>query len=845
MTISITPWAIVDDRPDSCAHARTLFALGNGRVGLRGCLEEDTDTANQAFVNGFYETWPIAYPEEAYGLAHVGQTIQPVPNPAHFTLRVNGETFDPHRAHVHDYARTLDLRTGQLSRHLVWETSDATLVTIDSTRLVSAMRPECARMEYSVQVNEPADVKLTHNLVLPHVCADNSEDPSMGDPADFDPRSSTALHDATRVVWRSHTGESGYTDPGDNPIGAVIRAVSSGVGVACLAAHRIAYRPTNSQVNPAQTNASPAHPMPDNGGAGTWSHDRAAIEDCGTSRCSEMPDVRRSPISTADGFNLRVSDLGTPSTISRQFTGRLEPGHTLTLEVMTSSTTDGPLTTDDSVPLSDASLIANARKALDSALTCPDLAAEQTQALTLWWETADIEAGVDPETQGAIRWNLFQAYQSAAQIAGAGIPAKGNTGSGYDGHTFWDADAMVLPTLVYTQPNLARDLLSYRFRTLERARQRAAELHHRGALFPWRTIDGHEASAFFEAGTAQYHIDADIAYSINRYISATKDMDYLTNQGLEILIETARLWASLGFFDEAGAFHIHGVTGPDEYSALVDDNSYTNVMAAANFDAALRWLDELRDQDEQAWHQLRERLSVSEDETALWSAASKAMTIVYNETLGIHAQDAHFLSHKVWDFEGTPPEMYPLLLHYHPLTIYRHQVLKQADLVLALINRPDLFSDEEMRADFDYYDRLTTGDSTLSACSQAIMAARVGHLDLAESYFRSSLLTDLGDTHGNTKDGVHIANAAAVWTTLVMGFAGFSDYNGFSLDPHLPPTWTHLTFPLRLNGSTLRITITPAEITLTHITGDPVNLTVCGHDVTVAPGTPVTVSLPH
>ena len=819
MTLHIAPWSVSDDEVDSSPHARTLFALGNGHLGLRGSLEEDADVSDQAFVNGFYETWPIRYPEDAYGLARIGQTIQPVPNPTRFTLKINGETFDPHHAVIRDYCRTLDLRTGQLRRTLVWETSSGIPVRIDSTRLVSLVHPGLAWMSYSVRPLTDADVEITGWLTLPRT--DSTDRVTTEN--DADPRTSTRILDALRVV------RTACVDPAHNPV--CHGDIDAG-------------RVQNELARCAETKEDVEARSAEHG---------SSVPGCQSTNFAnsdKVPPLEVLVRTTASGIGIacavgyqveceapvQTSSIEDSDALGHRVAAHLRAGKPMTLTALASYSTDGPLLTDDSVLLSDEELAEAARTALNNA---PWSSITQEQAMAAWWEKADIEADVDDRTQGAIRWNLFQCYQATAVSRGTGTPAKGVTGSGYDGHTFWDTEAMVVPTLVYTQPHLARSLLSYRYSTLPRARERATELHHSGALYPWRTIDGREASAFFEAGTAQYHIDADIAYAINRYACATGDIDFLVREGIDILVETARLWASLGFFDSAGKFHIHGVTGPDEYSALADDNTYTNVMAAANFDAAAGWLSQIQRDNEQAWAEIYERLCLSDEEIALWTHASKAMTIVYDENLGIHAQDANFLTHKVWDLASTPPEMHPLLLHYHPLTIYRHQVLKQADLVLALINRPDLFTEEEMRADFDYYDPLTTGDSTLSASPQAIMAAHVGRLDLAESYFRTSLFIDLDDTHGNAKDGVHIANAASVWSTLVMGFAGFRDYNGFSLDPHLPPSWKNLSFRLALQSSVLNVLVTPDSVTLTLISGPPVQLALYGQSFTITACTTV------
>jgi len=625
-------------------------------------------------------------------------------------------------------------------------------------------------MEYSVSVSADAQVELSHWLLVPRKHTTTNR---------LDPRTSTVLDNAIDVTW-CDIDPLCILEDGPGASEMVVRTQASGIGVACRVHHEL-------------------------------------------SMSGNLPGT---PVTTTTEHTIN-GVIFSAST-------RLRARSTMTMVALAAYATDGPLLTDEAQLVPDEELLDTTRRAL-AAVRRTNLIESQQSAMAEWWSTADIEvsAETDPDIQGAVRWNLFQTFQAVIRGGGLGIPAKGLTGSGYDGHTFWDAEAMVLPMLTFTHPALARPCLAYRHSLLPRARQRAAELHHRGALFPWRGIDGREASAFFEAGTAQYHINADIAYAVDRYMRLTADLDYLTSEGLDILVDTARFWADLGFFDARGRFHIHGVTGPDEYSALVDDNLYTNVMAATNLEAAHTWLLWLQLQDTAAGTRAYERLNVTRVEADSWMSAARAMTIPFDEELGIHGQDAHFLSHQKWDFDNTPAEMYPLLLHYHPLTIYRHQVLKQADTVLALINRPDLFPPEQMQTDFDYYDALTTGDSTLSISSQAIVAARVGHLDLAERYFRSSLAIDLDNTHGNTSDGVHIAAAASVWTTLVLGFAGCHDYAGFRLDPHLPDGWTRLAFHLCLHKSTVRVVVTPTGVDLTLEEGPSVSIQVYGNKVTL------------
>jgi len=499
-------------------------------------------------------------------------------------------------------------------------------------------------------------------------------------------------------------------------------------------------------------------------------------------------------------------------------------------------------------------LVDRCRRTLDRAKEggAPAIFAAQRAWLDDFWERSDVVIEGQPALQQAVRWNLFQLIQAAARAEGTGIPAKGMTGSGYDGHYFWDTETYVLPFLTYTSPSFARNALRFRYTMLEAARQRAREVNQRGALYPWRTINGEEASAYYAAGTAQYHIDADISHALSQYVAASEDRDFLAREGIDVLVETARLWADLGFWRKtdgdgsANLFHIHGVTGPDEYTAVVNDNLFTNVMARANLRAAVRNLRWLADHDADSYARVLTRLSLTEEEIEEFSRVAEALHVPYDEGLGIHPQDADFLSKELWDLPNTPPDKRPLLLHYHPLVIYRHQVLKQADVVLALYLQGDEFSLDQKRADFDYYDPLTTGDSTLSAVVQSIIAAEVGYADLAERYFHTALWVDLADLHHNTDAGVHVASLGGLWQALVAGFGGMRDYLGvWSFDPRLPADWTSLTFPLTLQGNRLRVKVEHEQITFTLETGTATSLplVVQGRTVEVTQLSPLVVPL--
>jgi alpha,alpha-trehalose phosphorylase len=339
------------------------------------------------------------------------------------------------------------------------------------------------------------------------------------------------------------------------------------------------------------------------------------------------------------------------------------------------------------------------------------------------------------------------------------------------------------------------------------------------------------------------HINADIAYAIRRYTNVQGDLDLLAEVGAEMLVETARLWEDLGFYGADGKFHIHGVTGPDEYTTVVNDNTYTNLMARLNLNYAVHTVRLLREIRPDAYTALAHEVHLQPDEVESWERAAAAMHVPYDPEQGIHPQDDTFLKREVWDLASTPREKFPLLLHYHPLVIYRHQVIKQADIVLAMFLLGNEFSQEQKRRNYEYYDPLTTGDSSLSACVQSIIAAEIGNERDALRYFNYALLMDLADIAGNTSDGVHIASAAGVWNSLVFGFGGVRDFDGdLSFEPALPRLWRSLSFSLRFRSRQVRVRLGHDEETYLVEEGGPLEITVRGERHMLTPGRPVTIN---
>jgi trehalose/maltose hydrolase-like predicted phosphorylase len=457
------------------------------------------------------------------------------------------------------------------------------------------------------------------------------------------------------------------------------------------------------------------------------------------------------------------------------------------------------------------------------------LVRDQRAFLDEFWHTADVEVEGDDALQQAVRFGLFHVLQAGARTERRAIGSKGLTGPGYDGHAFWDTEGFVLPVLMATYPVAARDALLWRHATLDQARSRAATLGLRGASFPWRSIDGDECSAYWPAGTAAFHINADIAYAVERYRAATGDDAFDHDYGVELLVETARLWHSLGHHDWEGVWHIDGVTGPDEYSAVADDNVFTNLMAARNMRAAAQACG--RHPDKAA------TLEVTDEEVAAWVQAADTAAVPFDEQLGVHEQSRGFTRYRELSLDRA---RYPLFLHVPYVELYRSQVLKQPDLVLAMHWCPEGFTEEQKARNLSYYEARTVRDSSLSACTQAVVCAEMGHLELAHDYAAEAAFIDLHDLHRNSRDGLHMASLAGAWTALVEGFGGMRPQGEvLHFDPALPPGITRLKFHVRWRGSGLHVHVTHDQASY-HSEAGPVELDLGGERLTLQVGTPVT-----
>lgn len=442
-----------------------------------------------------------------------------------------------------------------------------------------------------------------------------------------------------------------------------------------------------------------------------------------------------------------------------------------------------------------------------------------------FWEKSDIVIDGDDEIQAAIRFNIFHLIQSVGKNGKCNIAAKGLTGDGYEGHYFWDTETYVIPHFIYTNPHIAKKLLEYRYSILSKAKDRAKEMSYKGALFPWRTINGEESSAYYPAGTAQIHINADIMYSVNKYYEATNDLDFMIDKGFEMLVETSRFYVDYADFIEGRGYCINGVTGPDEYSALVDNNTYTNMMVRYQVKFLVDFINTLKEENSSLYNELLKKNNISDEEINLFNDVCENMYIHYDKERGLIGQDDGFLNKKVWDFENTPKDNYPLLLNYHPMVIYKHQVIKQADLILTMLLMPENFTKEEKKVNFDYYEKVTTHDSSLSECIHGIIANELGYEDMSYKFFENTVKTDLYDLHNNVKNGVHIASMAGSWQCIVFGFAGMRQIDGvLHFNPKLVDKFNKIEFKVSFKGRVINICVEKDNATYELISGDSISI---------------------
>jgi alpha,alpha-trehalose phosphorylase len=772
--VDYNPWTIHEKSYQAGInpHHFSLFALGNGYLGLRGSHEDrmlpttqhessgkqDDDGQVGTYLNGFYESAVIQYGEIAYGYASESQTMLNVANPLPIQLKVNGRQLDLDQAMadgtISAYSRELQLREGLLVRNMIWEAFPGVRIQLTSQRMVSLTNKAIAAMQYQIlALDESVNVEVTSIL------DGNTHNRQSGN----DPRVGSGLRG--QAMHTAHT----LANPHHSILHLTQATIRSGLELGCSISHEMKTQDHGQLVFIKPT----------------------AI----TAPCEDEPGrvklVYQTTVAQGQAIDLTKYIAFTDS---RDF----EPQELLEK--------------------------ADALSSEACALGFAKLVHQQRDYLDRYWKHSQIKLDGDPALQQGLNFNLFHLLQSAGRDGKTNISAKGLSGEGYEGHYFWDTEMYMLPYFLHTSPEISKALLTYRYTILPQARSRAREMGHtRGALYAWRTINGNECSAYYPAGTAQYHINADVAFAVSRYVESTGDNQFLLDMGAEILFETAELWLDLGFYnpEKSGQFCINSVTGPDEYNVLVNNNYYTNIMAQANLRKAAAAARYLKQKHPDRYLELKQALNMDLDDlTGQWQQASDRMYLPSDKAKDILLQDDAFLDRIPWDFQNVPRSQYPLLLHFHPLVIYRHRVIKQPDLVLAQLLHGDSFTFKDKKRAFDYYESCTTHDSSLSTSIHAVMACELGYSNKAFRYFMTTARLDLEDQHHNTQDGLHLANMAGTWMVMVNGYAGVRVIDGYlSFKPQIDQHWDAYSFRFAHAGCLLNVTVNKDMVVYTLLEG--------------------------
>ncbi len=767
------PWVISEDRfaPENNLLSETIFALGNGYIGIRGGFEErmgggECRSIDGIYLNGFYESVPIPHAETGYGYALNTQTMLNVTNSKLIELNLEGEKFSLTRGTILEYKRFLDMKNGCLHRNLIWRSPEGREAEIKIRRVVPFAHRHLLVFEYKVKaLNFSGKVTISSSMdgaVDNHTHEEN------------DPRFSAALGGLGLSVSKIMADEE--------PVIMLQETQRSKLTMACAMEHSLQEDPVSLKEISRDDRSITVNYYFD-------------------LKENEMICLEKY-VSYYTSLDYQVAEL--PGLASEMVTRGRAIGFNLLLE-------------------------------------------EQQGHLEKLWGTAAFAIDGDTASDQALRFNIFHLFQAAGSNGRTGIGAKGLTSEGYDGHYFWDTEIYMIPFYSAIMPEEARKLLEYRYSILDSARDRARVLNHPGgALYPWRTIAGEEGSSYYPAGTAQYHINAAIAFAIKKYIEMTGDYSLILEFGAEIIFETARLWEDLGTYIQrkGNRFCYNEVTGPDEYTALVNNNFYTNLMAQWHLEYAYETACNLEENYPEHYKKLAEKIDLDQKELQAWKQAADNMFIPYDQVLQIHPQDDGFLDKETWDFAGTPADSYPLLLHYHPLVIYRYQVCKQPDVILAHFLLNDRFSLDQKCRDYNYYESITTHDSSLSPSIFGVMSSELGLYDDAGWFFGLSARLDLDNCLEDTHFGLHMANMAGSWMNLVYGFAGMRTTGGkLSFKPYLPERWKGYRFGIIFKGNLLKVEIIGSEAVYSLDEGDSISFQHRDKEISLTGGEKVVLSL--
>lgn len=461
-----------------------------------------------------------------------------------------------------------------------------------------------------------------------------------------------------------------------------------------------------------------------------------------------------------------------------------------------------------------------------------DQALEQsTRYWHAFWERADVVIDGDPEAQQGIRFCLFQLQQTyRGVVEGANIGAKGLTGEAYNGNAFWDSETYCLPYYLFTQPQAAKALIDYRYRTLPQALERARALDCEGACFPIATIDGTESCTLWQHASLQFQPTTAVAFAIDHYVRVTRDLDFLYGEGAELLLHICRFLASRGQWSpRRNQFGYYGVMGPDEFQVMVNNNCYTNLMAQRTFRYALGVFADMARERPERRRALFDALGCAPGELEKWREMADKMIIPYDPRTKLFEQHEGFFDLPHVDVDAIPVTDFPLYHHWSYDRIYRNDMIKQPDVLMFMFLYNQSFSLEEKRVNYEYYEPRCIHESSLSPSLHSILAIELGRKEEAFEFFKFATRIDLDDYNRNTNEGIHMTSIAAAWMNVVYGYGGMrSDGELLAFDPTIPGHWRSYSFQIAYRGSIIKVSVDQRGSRLELVRGEPVAIRVRG-----------------
>jgi len=719
------PWVLTQAEwaPEKNTYYETIFAQANGYMGIRAYTEELNDG-----LRGFREGYlggVFGHVDEAalkqMRVNYEWPVVAMVTLPELFACKIalNGETFRLSEGTIAFFSRSLNMRNGLLSRHVVWESPTGLRTRLLFERFLSAAVPHLAMQQITVMPeNWSGRVTLRFELDGAYPTFFRCGDRSLPHPRqDLLLNPKIDLADDSAACLTVDIRGTGHT----------VSIASEVVGGSC-----VALAPNSATVSQEATLALQRRET------ASVLHALAVVSSRDEVEGSRVPEV-------AADITREARKAGYASTL-----------------------------------------------------------AESEMVWQQRWGLADVTIDGSARDQAYVRFSSFSLLQMAPFHADKmSVPARAYAFNRYHGLYYWDSETFLLPYYLHTHPEVAKNLLSFRYRTLEGARRTARRLKSTGACYPWMTDsdDGTEQAPWY-IGDYVWHQNADIAYAIDQYVQATGDYEFMRDNGLEILVETARFWMSRLEEDKDGVVHLHDTVGPDEIDKHGKDNGYTSLMARRHLQLAARWLERVRAAEPPAAKALIEKLEIGASEVASWKSAADRMAAPKVPGKDIPLQDEFLLAKKPLDFKGISADEAFAMRH-------THRVVKQSDIILAMYLLQDEFTVEQMREAYDFYEPMTLHYSSLSYNTHSIIATKIGRDDQAHDYFVKAAGLDLDDLRGATLDGIHAAALGGTWQTVVYGFLGMRVLpDGVLFEPRLPETWKSVSLRIVFRGYRLNLCLT-------------------------------------